>query len=176
MPEPRFAPHVTVAAVIEHAQRPGCFLLVEEHTAEGLRLNNPAGHLERGETPLQAVMREVLEETACPFEPQGFLGLYLARFQRPATHEDITYVRLAYSGRAGMPQPGRALDQGIVRTLWLSLDEIRADPTRLRSPLVLQCLEDHLKGRRLPLDTVVAHGSVERPFLLMPERPAPPGD
>ncbi len=95
-----FRPSVTVAAVVEHDGR---FLLVEEHTPEGLRLNNPAGHLDAGESPLQAVVRETLEETARRFEPEALLGVYLARFQRPASGEDITYVRFAFRGRVGEP-------------------------------------------------------------------------
>lgn len=157
MPAERFRPSVTVAAIIE---RDGRYLLIEEHTPEGLRLNNPAGHLEPGESPLQAVQREALEETAHTFEPQALLGIYLARFQRPATGEDITYVRFAYCGTVGEPQPGRALDEGIVRTLWMHPDEIRAASARLRSPLVWQCIEDHQAGRRLPLDAVFAHTSL----------------
>lgn len=157
MPAERFRPSVTVAAIIE---RDGRYLLIEEHTPEGLRLNNPAGHLEPGESPLQAVQREALEETAHTFEPQALLGIYLARFQRPATGEDITYVRFAYCGTVGEPQPGRALDEGIVRTLWMHPDEIRAASARLRSPLVWQCIEDHRAGRRLPLDAVFAHTSL----------------
>ncbi len=164
----RFKPSVTVAAVIEHALRPDCFLLVEEHTPEGLRLNNPAGHLEQGETPQQAVLREVLEETACHFEPEAFLGTYLARFVRQrgdqAAPEDITYVRLAYCGRVGEPEAGRALDEGIVRTLWMPAAEIQAQAARLRSPLVWQCINDYRQGRRLPLSAVVAHESLSLPL------------
>lgn len=156
----RFRPGVTVAAIIE---RDGRFLLVEEHTAEGLRLNNPAGHLEQGETPLDAVRREALEETACRFEPDALLGVYLSRFQRPATGEDVTYLRLAYRGHASEPEAGRALDDGIVRTLWLTADEVRANRGRLRSPLVLRCVEDHLAGRRFPLDLLHADPSVLDP-------------
>jgi 8-oxo-dGTP pyrophosphatase MutT (NUDIX family) len=140
-----------VAAVIEQQGR---YLLVEEHTPEGLRLNNPAGHLEPGETPLQGVVREALEETARHFVPDRFLGVYLARFQRPATGEDITYLRLAYAGHVGEVIPGRALDTGIVRTLWLRPEEVQATQERHRSPLVWRCIEDHLGGRRLPLDVV----------------------
>ena len=157
---PRFKPSVTVAAVICEAGR---YLLVEEHTPEGLRLNNPAGHLEQGESPLQAVQREALEETARPFEPEHLLGVYLARFQRPATGEDITYLRLAYAGRAGEPVAGRALDQGIVRTVWMSPEEVRASRARHRSPLVLRCIEDHLAGKRLPLDAVWADATLPEP-------------
>jgi 8-oxo-dGTP pyrophosphatase MutT (NUDIX family) len=161
----RFKPSVTVAAVIEHGGR---YLLVEEDTPEGLRLNNPAGHLEQGESPLDAVVREALEETARPFTPTAFLGVYLARFLRPATQDDVTYVRLAYSGTVGETIAGRALDQGIRRTLWLSLDELTACQARHRSPLVLQCVRDHAAGRRLPLDAVFSHGSLSQPLTLMP--------
>jgi phosphatase NudJ len=160
MSPPRWKPSVTVAAVIE---REGRFLLVEEHTPEGLMLNNPAGHLERGETPLQAVQREALEETARRFEPQALLGLYLARFERAATGEDVTYLRLAYAGACGEPESGRALDDGIVRTLWLTPEEVRVSRARHRSPLVLRCIEDHLAGIRHPLETVFADPSVAAP-------------
>ena len=157
---PRFKPSVTVAAIIEDAGR---YLLVEEHTPEGLRLNNPAGHLEQGESPLQAVQREALEETARRFEPQHLLGVYLARMRREPQGEDVTYVRLAYSGRVGPPEPGRALDAGIVRTLWMSPEEVRASRAHHRSPLVLRCLEDHLAGRRLPLQAVWADPTLQAP-------------
>jgi 8-oxo-dGTP pyrophosphatase MutT (NUDIX family) len=158
----RFKPNVTVAAVIAHAGR---YLLVEEETAEGLMLNNPAGHLEQGETPLEAVVREALEETARVFTPESFLGVYLARFLRPARAEDVSYVRLAFSGQAGEAIAGRALDAGIHRTLWMTLPELAACAERHRSPLVLQCVQDHAAGRRLPLDTVFAHGSIAQPWV-----------
>jgi len=167
----RWRPSVTVAAVIEHEGR---FLLVEEHTPEGLRLNNPAGHLEPGETPLQAVVREALEETTRSFEPEALLGVYLARFVRPAPAdpgaaseaEDITYLRFAYRGRVGEPLPGRALDAGIVRTLWLTREEIVRESARLRSPLVMRCIDDHLAGHRHPLDLVQADLSLVEPQIL----------
>ena len=163
MSTPRWTPSVTVAAIIESAGR---YLLVEEQTPEGLRLNNPAGHLEPAESPLQAVVREALEETARPFEPQALLGLYLARFQRASGDalEDITYLRFAYCGAVGEPLPGRRLDIGIERTLWLTLDEVRASAARHRSPLVLQCVQDHAAGRRHPLDMVFAHPSLTEPW------------
>jgi ADP-ribose pyrophosphatase YjhB (NUDIX family) len=165
MVDPGRAPRVTVAAVVE---RDGRFLLVEEHTPEGLRLNNPAGHLEQGEALIDAVRREVLEETACPFEPEAVLAIYLARMRRPATGEDVTYLRVAFTGRVGPPVPGRALDDGIVRVLWLTPQEIRASRDRHRSPLVLQCLEDHLRGRRHPLDLLHADPSLYDPELKGP--------
>ena len=147
----RFRPAVTVAAIVE---RDGRYLLVEEHTPEGLRLNNPAGHLEPGESPLQAVVREVLEETACGFTPEALVGVYLARLRRAATGEDVTYLRFAFCGSVGEAEPGRALDHGIVRTLWLTVEEIRASTARHRSPLLLQGVEDHLAGKRYPLELV----------------------
>ena len=137
--------------------------MVEEHTPEGLRLNNPAGHLEPGESPVQACVRETLEETTHLFRPTALLGLYLSRFQRPATDgtvADITYLRFAFCGELGECQPGRTLDTGIVRTLWMSPQELRDSQARHRSPLLLQCLEDYLRGQRYPLELVYTHGSV----------------
>jgi 8-oxo-dGTP pyrophosphatase MutT (NUDIX family) len=155
----RFRPSVTVAAVIE---RDGRYLLVEEHTPEGLRLNNPAGHLEPGESPLQGVVREALEETACGFAPEALVGVYLARLRR-ADGEDVTYLRFAFCGTVGEPLPGRALDQGIVRTLWLTPQEIEASRERHRSPLVWRCIADHMAGRRHPLQLLSTDASVYAP-------------
>lgn len=151
---------MTVAAVIE---RNGRYLLIEEHTPEGLRLNNPAGHLDPGESPEQGVARETLEETAHPFTPTALVGVYLSRFQRPGTGEDITYLRFAYCGEVGEAVPGQALDTGIVRTLWMTPEEVRASTDRHRSPLVLRCIEDHLAGIRHSMDLVVTDPSVGRP-------------
>jgi 8-oxo-dGTP pyrophosphatase MutT (NUDIX family) len=153
----RFRPSVTVAAVVE---RDGRYLLVEEHTPEGLRLNNPAGHLDRGESPLQGVVREALEETACHFDAQALVGVYLARLQRDSTGEDVTYLRFAFCGTVGNPEPGRALDHGIVRTLWLTPQEVQASRERHRSPLVWRCIADHLAGRRFALDLLAVDASV----------------
>lgn len=147
----RWKPSVTVAAIIE---REGRYLLVEEETPEGLRLNNPAGHLDPGESPEQGVAREALEETAFVFRPTALVGIYLSRFQRAATAEDITYLRFAYCGELGAFDTQRTLDTGIVRTLWMTLDEVRASAGRHRSPLVQRCIDDHLAGRRFPLDLV----------------------
>ena len=127
----RWKPSVTVAAVIEQSGR---FLLVEEHTPEGLRLNNPAGHLDPGESPAQGCARETLEETAHNFTPTAIVGIYLSRFQRASTGEDITYVRMAFCGDLGDFQPHLSLDEGIVRTLWMTPDEVRASAPRHRSP------------------------------------------
>jgi phosphatase NudJ len=156
----RWKPSVTVAAIVEHDGR---YLLVEEQTSDGLRLNNPAGHLEPGESALQAVIREALEETACRFTPTALVGLYLSRYQRPASGEDVTFLRLAYTGTVGAPESGRALDREIARTLWLSPDELRACPERHRSPLLMRCVDDHRAGRRFPLDLVRADPSIYLP-------------
>ncbi|HEY1091292.1 MAG TPA: NUDIX domain-containing protein, partial [Burkholderiaceae bacterium] len=118
----RWKPNVTVAAVVEQAGR---FLLVEEDTADGLKLNTPAGHLELAESPLQAVVREVLEETGRQFHPSAFLGAYMSRVLRQGTQEDITYLRLAYCGTVSAPLAGQVLDTGIVRTLWMTPEELR---------------------------------------------------
>ena len=152
----RWKPNVTVAAVIERA---GQFLLVEEQTEQGLRLNNPAGHLDCGESPAQACVRETLEETAYGFTPRALVGIYLSRQQTAGGH-DTTYLRFAFCGELGSHEPDRVLDTGIVRALWLSTDEIRACSARHRSPLVLQCLEDYLAGKRYPLDLVHTDSSV----------------
>ncbi|MGY8904823.1 MAG: NUDIX hydrolase [Burkholderiales bacterium] len=162
---PRWKPSTTVAAVIEQQGR---FLLVEEQTPEGLMLNNPAGHLEAGESPEQGVAREVMEETGCVFTPQALVGIYLSRFHRIATHEDVTYMRLAYCGHASAPTPGWVLDEGIVRTLWLTPAEIRASAARHRSPLVLQCMENYLAGQRYPLNLVQTDASVYSPDIKRP--------
>ena len=155
----RWRPNVTVAAVIE---RHGRFMLIEEHTADGLRLNTPAGHLDPGETPSEGCAREALEETAHQFTPTALIGIYLARFQRGEGDalEDVTYLRFAYAGELGAKEEGRALDHGIVRTLWMSVDEIRASVERHRSPLLLQCIDDYLAGQRYPMSLVSTHPSV----------------
>lgn len=153
----RFKPSVTVAAVIERAGR---YLLVEEHTPEGLRLNNPAGHLEAGEALATACAREALEETAHVFTPTALVGVYMARFARPATGEEITYLRFAFCGELGDFVADRPLDAGIERTLWLTPEEIRASQARHRSPLLLRCVEDHLAGQRHPLALLHTDASV----------------
>ncbi|MBS0509937.1 MAG: NUDIX hydrolase [Proteobacteria bacterium] len=138
-------PNVTVAAVIE---RDGRFLLVEEETPEGLRFNQPAGHLEEGESLLEASVREALEETAHHFVPEYLVGIY----QWPRPQGDITYLRFAFGGQVTGEESGRALDAGIVRPLWMTRDELVATRERHRSPLILQCVDDWIAGRRYPLE------------------------
>jgi ADP-ribose pyrophosphatase YjhB (NUDIX family) len=147
----RWKPSATVAAVIE---KDGKFLLVEEETPEGPKLNNPAGHLDPGESPADGCAREALEETAHRFIPRALVGIYLSRMRRASTGEDVTYLRFAFCGDLGEAEAGRRLDHGILRTLWMTPDEIRASAARHRSPLLLRCMNDYLAGRRYPLDLV----------------------
>jgi 8-oxo-dGTP pyrophosphatase MutT (NUDIX family) len=135
-------PHVTVAAMIEDPSR---FLMVEEVDGAELVLNQPAGHLEDGETLLAAVARETLEETRYGFVPNALLGVY--RWRHPDSGH--TYIRFAFRGTAIGPDQRRSLDHGILRAAWFSADEIRLH--RMRSPLVLRCLDDYLAGRTYPL-------------------------
>ena len=161
----RWKPNVTVAAVIER-DFDGIrkFLLVEEETRDGLKLNNPAGHLDPGESPVQGCARETLEETAFHFTPTALVGVYLSRFERtqPDQEEplDVTYLRFTFCGELGEHVAGQALDDGIVRTVWLSADEIRASTPMHRSPLLLSNLEDYLAGKRFPLDVICTDPSV----------------
>jgi ADP-ribose pyrophosphatase YjhB (NUDIX family) len=141
-------PNVTVAAVIE---RDGRFLLVEEETEDGLRFNQPAGHLDEGESLLAACVREALEETAHRVRPTAVVGVY--QWPRPA--RDITYLRFAFACEVLGEDVGRTLDTGIVAAHWLTLEEVRATADRHRSPLILRCIEDYLAGKRYPLDLII---------------------
>lgn len=141
----QWKPHVTVSAVIEDRGR---FLLVEEDVRGQLQLNNPAGHLEEKESLTEAVVREVQEETAHRFTPECITGIYLWR--HPGTEK--TFLRANFFGQASDFNPDQPLDDGIQRTLWLTRDEIEAEMVRLRSPLVLRCIDDYLAGQRHPLD------------------------
>ena len=156
----RWKPSVTVAAVIE---KDGRYLMIEEMTRDGLRINNPAGGLEPGESPLDGARREALEETACRFTPEALLGVYVARNPDTERGPGTTYLRFAFCGTASDPLPGRTLDSPVVRTLWMTFDEIVAASDRLRGPLVLQCIVDHRGGRRLPLEAIYTHPSVASP-------------
>jgi len=138
-------PNVTVASVLE---RNGRFLLVEEETEYGVCYNQPAGHLECGESLIDAVIRETLEETACTLYPQYLVGIYNYRNEA----RDVTYLRFAFGGDISAHDPGRRLDDGILAAHWLTLDQIRALQAQHRSPLVLRCIEDWLAGRRYPLE------------------------
>lgn len=143
-------PNVTVAAVVE---RDGRFLLIEENTARGRLFNQPAGHLEPGESLVEAVAREALEESAYSFSPTALVGVYQYR----STAEDVTYLRFAFAGEIAGHDPRRPLDTGIVRAVWLAPDEIRRDCARHRSPLVMRCIDDYIAGRRYPLSVLYHH-------------------
>ncbi len=143
----RWKPNVTVAGIAEQSGR---FLLIEENTSDGLRLNQPAGHLEDGETLLQAVEREVLEETTCRFTPQALVGVYQWR----ETGGERTFMRFSFAGSVAAPDPGLSLDHGIERSLWMTRDEVAAAAGRYRSPWVLISIDDYLAGRRMPLDLI----------------------
>ncbi len=140
-------PEVTVAAVV---MREGRFLMVEEHISGRLVLNQPAGHLEAAETLQAAVIRETREETAWRFIPRAFVGTYLWRHP----DSDRSYLRFAFCGDVDDHRPRQPLDQGIVRAAWFTQGELQTQAGRLRSPLVMRCIEDFLDGKRHPLDSV----------------------
>jgi 8-oxo-dGTP pyrophosphatase MutT (NUDIX family) len=140
-------PDVTVAAV---SQVDGRFLCVEERISQKLVLNQPAGHVEVGETLVEAVIREVREETAWLFAPEALLGVYLWR--NPLSNRST--LRFAFTGSVSDHRPAQPLDRGIVCTRWLTREELMEREPRLRSPLVLRCIDDFLTGRRLPIDAV----------------------
>ncbi len=170
----RWKPHVTVAAIIARPfpfslkNLPQTqFLLVEESTSDGLRLNNPAGHLERGESLRDAVVREVLEETRRSFLPEFMVGVYMSRVIRSDNQEDITYVRFAFGGAIDDENPALFLDSSIVRNVWMNFQEIEASKERHRSPAVLQGIRDFIAGQKLPLsalciDSTVAHPKIRK--------------
>lgn len=141
-----WTPRVTVAAVVE---RDGRYLMVEENDSAGKTvLNQPAGHLEANESLVEAVCREVLEETCRRFRPTGLVGIY--RWPHPGKAR--TYLRFCFVGEVGEPEPQRRLDPDILATHWLSEADLNARPERLRSPMVLRCVEDAKRNRPTSLD------------------------
>ena len=140
-------PHVVVAAVVE---QDGRFLLVEEQTDSGILFNQPAGHIEQNESLLVAIRREMLEETAHHFEPEELLGIY--HWRHPT--KDRTYLRFAFTGIITGFDPTAQLDEGILRAVWMTPEEIRDSRMRHRSPFVDQCVADYLAGQRYPLDLI----------------------
>ena len=154
---PAHKPEITVAAITE---ADGRFLVVEERINQRLVFNQPAGHVEHGETLLTAVVREVREETAWRFEPQSLVGVYLWR----SPDSGVTTMRFAFSGTVDDHRSAQPLDHGIVGTHWLSRTDLHEREQRLRSPLVMLCIQDYLDGKRQPiasvahLDLLTAHG------------------
>jgi 8-oxo-dGTP pyrophosphatase MutT (NUDIX family) len=137
-------PAITVASVIA---RDGRFLVVEEWAGEKLVINQPAGHLEPGESLLEAAMRETREETGWGFRPDFLIGVYL--WEHPnRTH---SYLRVAFGGEVLEHNSSLPLDEGIERALWLTPEELESRREDLRSPLVLRCIRDCLNGERYPL-------------------------
>jgi 8-oxo-dGTP pyrophosphatase MutT (NUDIX family) len=145
-------PDLTVAAIV---QRDGRFLIVEERIQQATVLNQPAGHVEDRESALDAVIRETLEETAWHFVPRHLLGLYLWRNEATGR----TTVRIAISGDVSHHEPDRRLDHGIIRAHWLRREDLVAQGVQLRSPLVLQCIDDYLAGRRYDLAALMLVGT-----------------
>lgn len=143
-----FNPHVTVAAVAEDRGR---FLVVREYVGGIEKLNNPAGHLEDGESLLDAVVREVHEETGYRFAPEAFGGVYVWR-----SPSNDTFVRFNFVGRCAERDPAARLDAGIIEPVWLAIEELEARSAMLRSPLVLQSFREHLAGVRYPLAAIGA--------------------
>ena len=140
----QWKPNTTVAAIIERNEE---FLLVEENIEGKLVFNQPAGHLEKGETLLEAIKREVLEETTYEFTPESLVGIYL--YPNP-DNKNITYLRFCFFGTAKVKNNERKLDNGIVRTVWLDKKEIKKKG-RMRSPMVIHCINDYLNGNNYPL-------------------------
>ena len=146
--EVRGRPRVTVAAIVEDQGR---FLMVEERDEKGaLVINQPAGHLEAGETILEGLVREALEETAWHVRPLAIAGIYL--WSKP--DQSASFLRVAVWAEALSMDEGRALDDGIFRALWMSREDLVQTAERHRSPLVLRCVDDYLAGQRLPLDLI----------------------
>jgi 8-oxo-dGTP pyrophosphatase MutT (NUDIX family) len=141
MPDMVWKPDVTVAAVIERDH---------QYLVGRIVINQPAGHLESGETFVAAVIRETLEETGWTFTPDAIVGLYLWKPESTGR----TFLRVAFSGQAELLDPSRPLDRGIVRTRWLTREQLAATGPRLRSPLVLSCIDDHRSGIRHPLSLI----------------------
>ena len=141
----QWKPNVTVAAVAMEDDR---FLMVEENSKGRIVYNQPAGHLEKNETIFDAVRREVLEETAWDFEPGGIVGMYLYTNPR----EKITYLRICFAGVCTRHFPDRKLDTGIERAVWLTKEELESMKDRMRSNMVLRCINDYLSGKLYPMD------------------------
>jgi 8-oxo-dGTP pyrophosphatase MutT (NUDIX family) len=140
-------PHTTVASLCE---RDGKYLLVREKIAGRIVFNQPAGHLDPGESLIEAVIRETLEETRYCFTPKMLLGVY--RYS-PQPSGNETYIRFLFRGDTGERLEGE-LDQGIIAAEWLSYGEVLACQAQHRSPMVMQSIEDFRTGRGYPLDLI----------------------
>lgn len=150
-----WTPHATVAVIVEDSD--GRFLMVEESSHGKIVFNQPAGHVEQNERILDAALRETLEETGWKVTLDNFIGLYT--YTAPAN--GVTYYRFCFSATA-LNRATETLDADIIAAHWLSLDELQAKAAQLRSPLVMQCIQDYRNGRRFPLDVIVESQTTER--------------
>ncbi|MDF1763351.1 MAG: NUDIX hydrolase [Oleibacter sp.] len=145
----RWTPHATVAIIVYQQDR---FLMVEEMSDGRAVFNQPAGHIEQGETVVEAAVRETLEETGWRVMPTGLLGLYT--YTAPAN--GVTYHRYCLIADAIEQIPNATLDSGIIGPQWLTIEELRTS-AKLRSPMVLTCAEDYLRNPHFPLDLIIEH-------------------
>ncbi len=140
-----WTPHTTVAAVVE---RDNHFLIVEEPKNGRIVFNQPAGHLEDNESLIDAIIREVREETAWGFTPEYLLGVYLWKLPEKSR----TYLRFTFVGSVHDHDPNQTLFDGILSANWKTLSDLHSNTAQLRSPMVLSCINDYLAGHRYPLD------------------------
>ena len=141
-------PHATVAAIIERDNK---FLMVEELVHGERVFNQPAGHLDPDESLIDAAIRETQEESAWRFIPEAVTGIYL--WKHPENAE--TFLRVALCGSCEDHQPSQPLDEGIIQAVWKSREELANNKIKLRSPMVLNCIDDYLSGNRYPLDILI---------------------
>ena len=141
-------PHATVAAIIERDHQ---FLMVEEESDGQIVFNQPAGHLDPDESFVEAVIRETREETAWRLHPEAITGLY--RWQQPNTER--TYIRIAFCGHCDDHRSEQALDEGIRRAVWMTREELIEQAEKLRSPMVIRCIDDYLAGNRYSLELLI---------------------
>ena len=149
-----WTPHATVATIIEKDQK---FLMVEEDAEGKIVINQPAGHIEANESISDAALRETLEETRWQVKLTHFVGIYT--YEAP---NGITYYRFCFAADAVKHHPNLPLDTGIIDAHWLSLEMIRQQSERWRSPLVIRCLEDYANGQRMPLSIIYEHSKVAK--------------
>ena len=142
----QWKPNVTVAALVQDEN--DRYLMVEEESSTGPVFNQPAGHLEQGESLIDAVRREVMEETAYQFEPEYILGIYMY----PNRAKNLTYMRVAFKGHVLSHYPEQELDDGIIRAVWMTREELLEKPEKLRSIMVMKTIDDYMADKSYPLD------------------------
>ena len=143
-------PHVVTAVI---CVRDGRYLCVEEEIDGARVFNQPAGHLDPGETLVEAAIRETLEETAWQVSIEALTGVYLMETEVPGK----TFLRFCFAATALEHDPSRKLDKEIIAAHWLTRDELLACRDRHRSPMVLQAIDDFERGARYPLDLLHDH-------------------